>query len=134
LMSDPGKQNGLFWPTATDGLRSPAGRLLAAATTEGYSGATMGKSVPYHGYLYRALKAQSSRAKSGAKNYINADGKQVGGFALIAYPAEYGRSGVKSFIVNQDGIVYEKDLGKKTLETAGEIVKFDPKGWQAVPQ
>jgi hypothetical protein len=129
LMSDEGKQNGLFWPAAADGLRSPAGPALAAAESEGYSTETAGRSTPYRGYLYRTLAAQSEHARDGARSYIESSGRQVGGFALIAYPAEYGRSGVKSFIVNQDGIVYEKDLGEKTAEIAGAIREFDPKGW-----
>lgn len=115
LMSDAGKQNGLFWPAGADALRSPAGPLLAAAAAEGYSADTAGRAKPYHGYLYRTLAAQPD------------------GFALIAYPAEYGRSGVKSFVVNQAGVVYEKDLGKRTLEIARGLREFDPKGWSPAP-
>lgn len=132
LMSDSGKQNGLFWPVRPDQLRSPAGPLLAAAQAEGYSATTAGRSVPYHGYLYLPLKSQNANASGGAKSYINSEGRQAGGFALLAYPAEYGRSGVKSFIVNQDGVVFEKDLGKRTQELAPQISEFDPKGWSPV--
>jgi hypothetical protein len=134
LMSDEGKQNGLFWPVRADALRSPAGPLLAAAAEEGYSADAAGKSTPYHGYRFRPLTAQGRHAQGGAKSYISSDGKQVGGFALVAYPAEYGRSGVKSFIVNQDGIVYEKDLGKRTAQIAREMREFDPKGWSRAPE
>lgn len=134
LMSDRGKKNGLYWPTRADELRSPAGYLLAAAQAEGYSAATAGRSTPYHGYLYVPLKKQNANAAGGAKNYINSQGKQVGGFGLLAYPAEYGRSGVMSFIVNQDGVVFEKDLGKRTQEAASKITEFDPKGWNPVKE
>jgi hypothetical protein len=133
LMSDKGKQNGLYWPVGVDALRSPAGPLLAEAAEEGYRDTSVtGKTKPYHGYLFRPLTAQSANAPGGAKNYLSGADRQDGGFALIAYPSEYGRSGVKSFIVNQDGVVYEKDLGKRTTEIAREIREFDPKGWSAV--
>jgi hypothetical protein len=130
LMSDEGKRNGLYWPSKPDELRSPAGQALAAASAEGYSTSTSGKSTPYHGYLYRMLTAQGEHAREGPREYIDGSGRQVGGFAIIAYPAEYGRSGVKSFIVNQDSIVYEKDLGPKTAETVQAMGLFDPQGWK----
>jgi hypothetical protein len=133
LMSDEGKQNGLYWPVRADQLRSPAGPLLASAQAEGYSAATAGRSTPYHGYFYVPLKKQNEHAAGGAKSYVNGEGKQVGGFGLLAYPADYGRSGVKSFIVNQDGVVFEKDLGKRTPEVAPRMSEFDPKGWSPVP-
>lgn len=129
LRSDPGKQNGLFWTTEQGEPRSPAGPLLAGAGDQGYA-ADAGQSTPYHGYFYRPLGGQSEYARDGEKNYIDADGKQSGGFAMVAFPAEYGRTGVKSFIVNQDGIIYEKDLGEKTLEVARGMKVFDPKGWR----
>jgi|GEM_PF-380028 len=132
LLSDEGKQNGLFWAAPKDGLRSPAGPLLAAAAAEGYSGTSVGRSTPYHGYLYRMLTAQGRNAPGGARSYIGADGRQTGGFALVAYPAEYERTGVMSFIVNQDGVVYEKDLGERTLDTVRKMQEFDPKGWRPV--
>ncbi len=129
LMSDEGKRNGLYWPAGTDGLRSPSGPALAAAEAEGYSTETAGKSTPYRGYFYQLLVGQSRNARDGARTYVDTAGRKVGGFALIAYPAEYGRSGVKSFIVNQDAIVYEKDLGPQTAEIARAMREFDPKGW-----
>jgi hypothetical protein len=132
FMSDRGKHNGLYWPAPADGLRSPAGPLLAAASAEGYSSDTAGRSEPYHGYFYKPLRAQGKNARGGAKKYVGSDGKQRGGFALVAYPAFYGRSGVKSFIVNQDGKVFEKDLGNGTIETVRELHEFDPQGWSPV--
>jgi DUF2950 family protein len=132
LMSDRGRHNGLYWPAPADGLRSPAGPLLAAAAAEGYSTETAGRSAPYHGYFYKPLREQGRNARGGAKKYIGSDGKQRGGFALVAYPAYYGRSGVKSFIVNQDGKVFEKDLGSGTIETVRELHEFDPQGWSPV--
>jgi hypothetical protein len=132
LMSDAGRKNGLYWPTRADELRSPAGQLLAAAQAEGYAPSTAGRSTPYHGYFYLPLKKQSANASGGAKNYIDNKGRQVGGFGLLAYPADYGRSGVMTFIVNQDGVVFEKDLGKRTQDIAPKITEFDPKGWNPV--
>ena len=132
LMSDEGKRNGLYWPARADELRSPAGQGLAAAEAQGYASTTAGKSSPYHGYLYRPLMSQGEHARDGARAYVDAKtGRQVGGFAIVAYPAEYGRSGVKSFIVNQDSIVYEKDLGPQTAELARAMHEFDPQGWRA---
>jgi len=133
LMSDRGRHNGLYWPAPADGLRSPAGPLLAAASAEGYSADSAGRSAPYHGYLYKPLRAQGQNARGGAKSYLGSDGKQRGGFALVAYPAYYGRSGVMSFIVNQDGKIFEKDLGRATIETVRELHEFDPQGWRLVP-
>jgi DUF2950 family protein len=130
LMSDPGKRNGLFWPAKAGDLRSPAGPALADAEAAGYDAATAAKTTPYYGYLFRTLTAQGEGARDGARNYIDAEGKQAAGFALVAYPSEYGRSGVKTFIVNQDGIVYEKDLGARTSETVREMHEFDPEGWK----
>lgn len=130
LMSDEGKRNGLFWPVKEGELRSPAGQALAAAEAEGYGTSTAGRSSPYRGYLYRTLTVQGEHARGGAKSYVDGSGRQTGGFALIAYPAEYGRSGVKSFIVNQDSIVYEKDLGPQTAEIARTMQEFDPQGWR----
>lgn len=128
LRSDPGKQNGLFWPEDQGG-RSPVGPLLAGAAGQGYS-EDAGKATPYHGYLYRPLTGQGDSARQGARAYVDDGGKQGGGFAMIAYPAEYGRTGVKSFIVNQDGIVYEQDLGDKTEEVARSMTLFEPRGWR----
>jgi hypothetical protein len=133
LRSDPGKQNGLYWETAEEDTPSPAGPLLAAASSEGYGTQTSGNPQPYHGYLYRILTAQGSAAKGGAKSYL-ADGQLSGGVALVAYPAEYRNSGVMTFIVNQNGVVYQKDLGEKTGEIAGAMTEYNPdKSWKRVP-
>jgi len=126
LMSDPGKQDGLYWETKEDEPASPAGPFLAKAGGEGY-GASAGseQSEPYHGYFYRILKAQGKAAKGGAKSYVN-EGKLTEGVALVAYPAQYKVSGVMTFIINQRGVVYQKDLGDKTLEIAGAMSEYNP--------
>lgn len=126
LHSDPGKQNGLYWEVAEGQVQSPAGPMLAAATAEGYSGSQEGR-APYHGYLYRMLVSQGEAANGGARNYL-VEGKLAEGFALIAYPETYGASGVMTFIVNQDGVVWQRDLGEKTPELAGAIKEFNPDG------
>jgi hypothetical protein len=133
LRSDPGKQNGLYWETAEGEPPSPAGPLLAEAEEQGYGSSSPGKPQPYHGYFYRLLKAQGSAAKGGAKSYL-VDGQLTSGVALVAYPAEYRTSGVMTFIINQDGVVYEKDLGEKTSELAGTMTEYNPdKSWKKVP-
>ncbi len=133
FMSEKGKKNGLYWETKEGEEQSPLGPLVANAAKEGYTGKKSGgKPTPYHGYHYKILKAQGKNAKGGEYDYT-IKGKMIGGFALVAYPAEYGSSGVMTFIVNQDGVVYEKDLGKDTEKTAASIKKFDPdKTWKEV--
>jgi hypothetical protein len=125
LMSDPGKQNGLYWETKADEPASPAGPLLAKAGGEGYKPPK--EDQPYHGYLYRILQGQGTAAKGGTKSYLS-DGKLTGGVALVAYPAEYKVSGVMTFVINQRGVVYQKDLGEKTAETAGSMKEYNPDG------
>ena len=126
LMSSSGKQDGLYWETAEGEPTSPAGPFLAEAGGQGYEGEGLGgKSQPYHGYLYRILKAQGAAAKGGAKNYLS-DGNLSGGVGLVAYPAEYKVSGVMTFIINQDGVAYEKDLGEKTTEIAKAMTEYNP--------
>jgi hypothetical protein len=126
LMSSPGKQDGLYWETAEGEPTSPAGPLLAEAGGQGYEGEGLGrKSQPYHGYLYRILKAQGAAAEGGAKNYLS-DGNLSEGVALVAYPTEYKVSGVMTFLINQNGVVYEKDLGEKTAEIAGAMTEYNP--------
>ena len=120
LRSDPGKQNGLYWEAKEGEPESPAGPFLAQAAEEGY-----GKGDPYHGYYYRSLKAQGAAAPGGAKSYL-VDGVLKGGVALIAYPAQYKVSGVMTFIINQDGVVYQKDLGENTTEAAKAITEYNP--------
>jgi hypothetical protein len=120
LRSDPGKHNGLYWEAADGEPASPAGPFLAQAAEEGYQ-----KGDPYHGYYYRGLKAQGAAAPGGAKSYL-VDGVLKGGVGLIAYPAQYKVSGVMTFIVNQDSVVYQKDLGENTAELAKAITEYNP--------
>jgi hypothetical protein len=122
--SDKGKKNGLYWDVKAGEAQSPLGPLAAVAQKQGYS-TKREKPEPYHGYYYRILKAQGKDAPGGAYDYV-VKGKMIGGFALVAYPAKYGSSGVMSFIVNQDGVVYEKDLGKNTEKTAQAVKLFNP--------
>jgi len=133
LMSSAGKHDGLYWETAEDEPASPAGPLLAEAGGQGYEGEGLGgKSQPYHGYLYRILKAQGAAAKGGAKSYLS-DGNLSGGVALVAYPTEYKVSGVMTFIIDQDGVVYEKNLGENTAETARAMTEYNPdSSWHKV--
>jgi len=107
--------------------------LVAKAAKEGYIGKKSGnKPSPYHGYYYKILKAQGNNAPGGEYDYM-VSGKMIGGFALVAYPAEYGNSGIMTFIVNHDGVVYEKDLGKDTEKIATAMKKFDPdRTWKKV--
>jgi hypothetical protein len=128
IVSGPGKKDGLFWRDDRD--PSPLGELAAQASAEGYK---VGEQVtPYHGYYYRILKGQGSNAPGGALNYVVKD-KMIGGFGLIAYPAEYGNSGVMTFVVNHAGTVYQKDLGTRTEGIAKRIYLFDPdQTWKKV--
>jgi hypothetical protein len=133
FISDPGEQNGLYWPSSTGQPQSPLGPLVAYATSEGYI-AKPDAHMPFHGYYFRMLRGQSDKAHGGAKNYI-VDGKMVGGFAFVTYPAEYGNSGVMTFMMNQDGVLLQKDLGKTTAQTAAAMTEFDPdSGWSPVEQ
>jgi hypothetical protein len=135
LRSDPGRQNGLYWPVAAGQAPSPAGPFLAAAAAEGYK-ATAGANgpAPYHGYVYRMLFSQGPSADGGAREYV-VDGKLTGGFALLAYPADYGDSGIQTFMVGPDGLVWQRDLGEKTAETAAGITKFNPdSSWTPIPR
>jgi Protein of unknown function (DUF2950) len=121
IYSDEGKHNGLYWKAADGEAQSPMGPLVAAAVAEGYVKGKAGPPTPYHGYLYHVLTRQGKHAPGGAKNYI-VNGRMTGGFAFVAYPAEYRSSGVMTFIVSADGVVYQKDLGKKT-EAIGKAMK-----------
>jgi hypothetical protein len=126
FMSDAGTHDGLYWPTAEGEPESPLGELVAEAAdnTEGRS---------YCGYTYRILEAQGPDAPGGARSYM-VDGKLQDGFGVVAYPAEYGRCGIMTFIVNQNGVVYQRDLGEKTPEIAGSMKAFNPDaGWDIVP-
>lgn len=131
FVSAKGKRDGLYWPTKADEPQSPLGPLFARARAEGYSkDAAAGNPVAYYGYHYRILKSQGADAKGGAYDYV-VRGKMIGGFALVAYPASYGSSGVMTFIVNHDGVVYEKDLGPGTAGAAQKMTRFNPdKTWK----
>jgi hypothetical protein len=124
FISDSGKQDGLYWGSPEGQPRSPLGPLVAFATTEGYS-AKPNSHLPFHGYYFHMLNRQGNHAPGGAKDYV-VDGKMVGGFAFVAYPAEYRNSGVMTFIINQDGVLLQKDLGKTTAEAATAMTEFDP--------
>ena len=131
FVSTPGKKDGLYWEAKPGEEESPFGDLFVKATSEGYK-KTDSKPVPYHGYFFKILKAQGSNAPGGAYDYI-VNGSMIGGFGMVAYPARYGASGVMTFVVNHDGIVYEKNLGKNTAKIAQTINLFDPdKTWKKV--
>jgi hypothetical protein len=131
FISTKGKRDGLYWETKPDEQPSPLGPLVARARGEGYKGAG-GKPIPYHGYYYRLLMGQGKDAPGGAYDYL-VRGKMMGGFGMVAYPAQYGSSGIMTFIVNHDGVVYQKDLGPKTASVAQSMTKFNPdKTWTAV--
>jgi hypothetical protein len=133
IVSDEGKQNGLYWKSPEGQPKSPLGPLAAyAAATEGFT-PEAGKQQPFHGYFYSVLTKQGADAKGGAKDYI-VNGKMTGGFAFLAYPEKYGETGIATFVINQNGIEYEKDLGKGTTEAAKAITEFNPdKSWKPVP-
>ena len=133
--STKGKKDGLYWEAKEGEEQSPLGSLAAQAVREGYTGRKPGdKPSPYHGYYYKILKAQGKNAEGGACDYV-INGKMIGGFALVAYPAEYGASGIMTFIINHDGVVYEKNLGKDTVKIATAITKYDPdKTWKKVEE
>jgi len=129
IVSTPGKKDGLFWRDDSD--PSPLGALAAEASAEGYKAGGAGP-TPYHGYYFRILKGQGSDAPGGALNYV-VKGKMIGGFGLIAWPAEYGNSGVMTFLVNHGGTVYQKDLGTRTEFIAQRTTLFDPdQTWKKV--
>jgi hypothetical protein len=131
LVSDPGLHNGLHWDAAEGEPESPAGPFVAAAADEGYNFATVER-TPYHGYFYRMLYAQGPNANGGALDYFK-DGLLTEGFALIAWPADYGSSGVMTFVCNQDGVVFQKDLGEDTAAAADAIEIYDPDStWVAI--
>lgn len=125
LLSSPGKQDGLYWPAAPGQPLSPLGELVADARAAGYHPGESATPQPYHGYLYKILKSQGPHAPGGAYDYV-VNGLMVGGFGLAAWPANWGNSGVLSFVVNQDGELYAKDLGPRTTELAPALTSFDP--------
>jgi hypothetical protein len=124
FISDAGRQNGLYWKSEDGRPASPLGPMAAFASAEGYKVNPNGH-TPFHGYYFQMLKGQTDKAPGGAKDYA-VNGKMTNGFAFVAYPAQYGNSGVMTFIANQDGVLLQKDLGKDTRETATEMTMFDP--------
>jgi hypothetical protein len=130
IISTPGSRDGLYWEAKEGEQQSPLGPLLAQAAQEGYT--TEGSLSPFHGYYFRILKGQGKHAKGGSYKYVVKD-KMILGFALVAYPAEYGNSGIMTFMVNQDGTIFEKNLGKDTKRIAEAITAFNPgKSWKKV--
>jgi Protein of unknown function (DUF2950) len=125
IFSDEGKHDGLYWKAAAGAPQSPIGPLVASAVAEGYDKGRNGPPTPYRGYLYHILTSQGPSAPGGAKSYI-VNGKMTQGFAFVAYPAEYRSSGVMTFIVGENGVVYRKDLGKQTEATGKEMKTFNP--------
>ena len=125
FLSDTGKQNGLYWAVEKGQPQSPMGPLVAGAAIEKSLRQSAGAPAPYYGYLYKILTEQGPEASGGAKSYL-VDGKLTDGFALIAYPTQYRYSGVMTFIVNQDGVVYQQDLGEQTSDLAPKITAYNP--------
>ena len=133
FISDDGKQNGLFWKSSEGEPPSPIGPLIVQAASEGYA-AQQGQRTPFHGYYYRILTKQGHFAKGGKKDYL-VKGELVRGFAFLAYPADYKNSGVMTFAVNQDGVVYQKDLGPDTETIAAHMTQYDPDDtWERADQ
>ncbi len=129
IISRPGQHDGLYWPAATGEAPSPLGALLAAAADEGYPSEGALQRSPYRGYYFRILTSQGTAAPDGAMDYM-VGGKMIGGFALIAYPARYGVSGVMTFLVNHDGAIYQSDLGAGTTDATLALKSFNPgPGW-----
>lgn len=126
FMSSPGKHDGLFWPVTADEEQSPIGPLVVSARAEGYpTKNSHDRRTPYHGYFYKLLTRQGKDAPGGALNYV-VHGHMIGGFALVAFPATYGDSGVMTFIVDHDGLVYEKNLGPSTKKIASAMTTYNP--------
>ena len=134
FISDQGKKNGLYWKTNEGEKPSPLGPFVVQAMEKGYTKKHADVPIPYNGYYYRILKAQGKHAPGGAYDYV-VHGKMIGGFAAVAYPATYGNSGVMTFIVNHDGIVYQKNLGKNTEKAAKAMKNYDPdSSWKRVTE
>jgi len=131
IQSEPGKHDGLYWAVSSGEEESPIGPLIADATAEGYkTGAAA--AIPFHGYYYKILSRQGKTAPGGAKDYL-VDGKMTEGFAFLAYPATYGASGVMTFMINQDGVIVQKDLGTNTAKVANGMTEYNPdKSWEEV--
>jgi len=136
IKSDSGKKNGLYWPVKEGEKASPLGPFIAQAEREGYKGdKNTDEPQPYNGYYYKLITRQGENAPGGAYDYV-VDGNMILGFGLLAYPAKYGVSGIMTFVVNQEGVVFESDLGEKTAEIIAETVKYNPKDhiWRKVDE
>jgi hypothetical protein len=130
IISTPGKQDGLAWQNADGTWDGPIGEKIARAIEQGYTS----RAEPYHGYFFKVLKGQGPGAPLGRMDFV-VNGVMIGGFALLAAPAEYGVTGLKSFIVSHDGVVFEKDLGSETLDEFQRMELFNPdKSWTPVPE
>jgi len=130
IVSSPGKKDGLYWPASQGEEASPLGQLIAEATAQGYRGG--GGRIPYHGYYFKILTKQGKAASGGELDYI-VRGKMIGGFALVAYPAQYRNSGVMTFVVNHAGTVFQKDLGQDTAKIVGRMTSYNPdRSWHKV--
>lgn len=132
ILSTPGKRDGLYWPDVEGQPLSPIGPQVAQARATGELHEGSAKPDPYHGYFYRILTSQGPGAPGGAMNYIDENGRMTRGCALIAWPAAYDDSGITTFIVARDGVVYQRDLGEDTAEEVAKITAYDPKGWTRV--
>jgi hypothetical protein len=134
ILSTAGKKDGLYWSPELDGELSPLGPLVAVAQGEGYLRGNREKSgpQPFHGYCFRILTRQGKHAPGGKYNYV-INGNMIGGFGLVAWPADYGNSGVMTFIINQQGQVYQKDLGRQTVSIAGKMDSYDPDPTWKIP-
>lgn len=134
FVSSDGQHDGLYWPTEPGQPESPLGPLAAEASAEGYGARTGVTPQPFHGYRFRILESQGPAASGGALNYV-VNGRMIGGFAIIAWPARYGVSGIKTFMVSHHGVVWERDLGPDTARAAAAITRFDPgEGWSRVAE
>ena len=132
LMSSPGKHDGLYWPTQPDESASPVGPFVASASTEGYTPGEGADGNTYHGYRYRLLTSQGASAEGGARDYLEG-GLLKGGFAVVAYPASYRVSGVQTFLISHDGVVYQQDRGEDSAKAGAALTTFDPgAGWSKV--
>ncbi len=132
IRSTPGKKDGLYWEAKEGEEESPLGPFAAEADQEGYAMPKGKGSIPYHGYFFKVLKAQGENAEGGAFDYL-VNGRMILGFAMVAYPAHYGSSGIMTFMVNQNGVVYQKDLGKDTPKTAAAMKLYNPdKSWKKI--
>ena len=134
FISDPGKKNGLYWEAKAGEPESTLGPIMVQARSQGYGAKLTTAPGPYHGYQYRILTGQGKDARGGAYSYL-VKGKMIGGFAVVAYPAEYGNSGIMTFIVNHDGKVFQKNLGPNTASVAKSMKEYNPdKTWSEVKQ